>query len=288
MAEDIVTELGRHRTYWEPFCGSCAVLFAKTPSSQETVVDMHDGLVNLARVLQDESLAAELYGRAARTLYSTDLYEQSAAWLDRWVSLQDSQACDIDAAYHFFVVSWMGRNGTSGCCRTNWQPSIRYTPGGGSSSTRFHAAVDSIPWWHDRLRKVVIIKGDAFDHIPKLPDVPELAIYADPPYLHSTRGSGGGSRYLHDFTEANGGVGLFDRQGDDHERLAAELMRFKQARVVVSYYDHPRLPRLYPGWTLRRLYRQKNLHVQNRRGVGHCEAPEVLLINGPSYAENGG
>jgi DNA adenine methylase len=285
MAEEIVAELGNHRAYWEPFCGSMAVLFAKEPASQETVIDMHDGLVNLARTLRSAGSAARLYARASRTLYSTDLYDQSAAWLDNWPGLQGSDGYDQEAAYHYFVVSWMGRNGTSGCVRTNWQPSIRYTPGGGSSSTRFRTAVESIPWWHERLRRVVILKGDAFNHLPKIPDMPGIAVYADPPYLQCTRGSGGGSRYLHDFTECNeaDAGGLFDRQ-DDHARLAAELTRFKEARVVVSYYDHPRLESLYPGWTVRRMYRQKNLHVQNRRGVGKCEAPEVLLINGPSYA----
>lgn len=37
---------------------------------------------------------------------------------------------------------------------------------------------------------------------------------------------------------------------DDHARLAKELLRFKRARVVVSYYDDPRLAELYPDWTI--------------------------------------
>lgn len=282
LAGEIVTELGPHHSYWEPFCGSAAVLFAKEPSRQETLIDLHGELTNLAAVLADEDLAVRLYSRTSRTIYSTELFRQSLEWLDRrgeaaWGSP------DLEAAYHYFVCAWMGRNGCAGCTRTSFQPSIRYTTGGGSSSTRFRSAVESIPAWHERLRNAIVIWGDAFDHLPKIEDSAEVAIYADPPYIRTTRGVGGGSNYKHDFTEPEGAMPLFGVD-DDHARLASELRRFKRARIVVSYYEHPRLAKLYPGWTVRKLYRQKNLHVQNRRGEGRCEAPEVLIINGPSYA----
>ena len=47
---------------------------------------------------------------------------------------------------------------------------------------------------------------------------------------------------------------------------------------------------LYPAdrWTKRCVHRMKNLHVQNGRGSKRTIAPEVLLINGPSYAGGGG
>lgn len=37
MADEIVAELGKHTQYFEPFCGSMAVLLAKQEVSQETV-----------------------------------------------------------------------------------------------------------------------------------------------------------------------------------------------------------------------------------------------------------
>lgn len=283
MAPEIVTELGTHRAYWDCFCGSMAVLLAKPVSSQETAIDKHGFLTNLARVLQAEESAVALYARAARTICSTVLYHDSHEWLCRRGEIEGGSA-DEDAAYHYFIVSWIGRNGTAGCTRTNYQPALRYTPGGGAGAVRFVSAVESIPAWHHRLRNVIVIHGDAFDHICRIDDVDGVAIYADPPYLHATRGGGGGSQYLHDFTEAGDVYSLFGEK-DDHARLAEALRRFKRARIVVSYYDHPRISQLYPGWTIRRVYRQKNLHVQNKRGMGHCEAPEVLLLNGPSYAK---
>lgn len=274
MAPMIADVLGEHRAYWEPFCGSMAVLFAKKPSQQETVNDLHGHLINLARVLADPQQAVDLYARAARTLCSTDLFYQAAEWLD---ALPDDQVLgNPEAAYHYFLVSWMGRNGISGCVRTKWQPAKRFTPGGGSSSSRWRSAAESIPDWHARLRQVAILNEDAFGLIEKIADVAGVAIYADPPYMRVTRGSGGGSRYLHDFNERS--EPLFTC-ANDHERLAELLGQFQQARVVVSYYDHPRIRQLYDGWRVIECTRQKYLHMQNRRGQARCDAPEILLVN---------
>ena len=85
---------------------------------------------------------------------------------------------------------------------------------------------------------------------------------------------GHSDRYKHEFVP------------EQHTQLAELLDRFQNARVVVSYYEHPMLVELYPEdrWTKRDVYRNKNLHVQNRRGANPTIAPEVLLVNGPSYA----
>jgi DNA adenine methylase len=110
MAETIIAELGPHRAYWELFGGSAAVLLAKEPAQQETFVELHGQLVNLAKVLQEPARARDLYWRAISTLYCTDIFAASQAWLE-----ENPEAEGIEAAYHYFVCSWMGRNGTSGC-----------------------------------------------------------------------------------------------------------------------------------------------------------------------------
>ena len=73
--------------------------------------------------------------------------------------------------------------------------------------------------------------------------------------------------------------------GDDHERLAEILSAYKKARVIVSYYDHPRIREIYRGWTFVDHTRQKQLHSMNGRGQRKQDANEVLIINGPSYAK---
>ena len=268
LAAVIVEELGPHKSYWEPACGSMAVLFAKEPSSHETVNDLHGDLVNLARVVQGPA-APELYDRLQRTLMCEDLVLEAKAKVSEPYRAQGNG--DADRAYWYFLISWAGRNGVSGTRRSNYQMAVRWTSGGGSGAIRFCSAVHSLPWWHQRLRRVEILCRDLFDVVPRIDDQVGTVLYLDPPYFRAGARSGS-QAYLYDF------------QPVDHQRLATEARRFQKARVVVSYYDHPDLPELYPGWTRRMVYRQKNLHVQNRRGAGQCLAPEVLLINGPSFA----
>ena len=277
LAPIIVDELGRHDSYFEPFCGSMAVLFAKEPSRQELACDLHGHLTNLAWVLQDDALAVRLYDRLTRTLFCESVLEDAKTNLEG----RNYAACtpDVDRAHWFFIHSWCARNGTSGSARMSFQIAVRWTANGGSPTTRFRNAIESIPAWHERLRNVVILNRDAFEVIPKIPDEPGVAIYCDPPYLHTTRTGNGDGGYLHDFDEYDG---LFSDQ-DDHARLARALLRFERARVVVSYYAHPRLEKLYPDWTLRECTIQKNMHNQSELGGGRFAAPEVLLINGPSY-----
>lgn len=275
LAATIVTELGPHRAYFEPFCGSLAVLLAKPAAAMETVNDLHGDLVNLARVLASDD-AENLYERLIRTLCSEDLYEQACRIVAAPLAFAPCLS-DLNRAYWFFILSWLGRNGTSGSVRRNFALAVRWTPGGGSGGKRFMAAVDSIPAWHQRLRVPTILNRDAFEIIPRISDEKGVAIYVDPPYIHATRsGHGGGSRYLHDFHDGD----LLNE--DDHARLAKMLRRFQCARVVVSYYEHPRLAGLYPGWTTRKCTVSKQLHLQNRRGAERADAPEVLLINGPT------
>lgn len=286
MAPAIVAELGKHTQYFEPFCGSMAVLFAKAPSQKETANDLHGDLINLARVCQDEQAATDLFARLSTVLFSEDLLDQARKQLEP----PDLDICDVgansemtDRAYWYFLASWMGRNGTAGTARLDYQIAVRWTKGGGSPTVRFHNAIESIPWWHHRLQNVVILRRDAFKIIERFEDVKETAIYVDPPYHSVTRSEGSikngrGGKYLHEFDH---GGGMFE---DDHQRLAEILRGYRKARIVVSYYDHPKIRELYQGWTFVDHTRQKHLHAQNGRGARPKQAPEVLIINGPSYA----
>ena len=146
------------------------------------------------------------------------------------------------------------------------------TANGGDAAPRFRGVVGSLPAFRRRLRDVLILRRNAFEWLPKVADVSSCAIYADPPYIDKS------DNYQHDFADG------FMGEPDDHERLRDVLAKFKQARVVVSYYDHPRVRELYAGWTFVDHSRQKHLHVQAGRGKGKKKAPEILILNGPSFA----
>jgi len=265
LAPAIVHALGPHRCYVEPFCGSMAVLLAKPPTTIEIVNDLHTDLVNLARCIACPTAGPQLYRRLRRSLFCEQLLHDAAAK----IRAARSTACpqiDPDRAYWFFLFSWMGRNGIAGQEHQTASICARFNTGGGSTTTRWKSCVNSIPTWKRRLANVQILNRDAFAVLESAHDGPATAIYCDPPYLAKTKS------YIHDFTPA------------DHRRLAAALGRFRQARVVVSYYDHPDLADLYPDWTIQRIEVIKALSNATAAPDAN-RAVEVLLINRPHHPQ---
>lgn len=267
LAPRIVAEFGEHSQYFEVFCGSCAVLLAKPAARMEYVNDLKGELVNLIRVVQDPELGPKLYRACRRTIMCEQLFKAAA---QRWKERGDRPAPetpDMDAAIDYFYTSWVGRNGVTGTQSYNQGFAARYTSKGGHAGTRWVSSVNSIPAWRRRMRSVVVLNRDAFGLIEKIEDESSTVIYADPPYLVK------GAKYRHDFSDG------------DHDRLAGLLARFKKARVVVSYYAHPRLVALYPldRWLHINTPVPKSMLNGNGRGSKPVDAPEVLLINGPSY-----
>ena len=297
LAPVIVEELGPHRAYWEPFCGGLPVLLAKEPSTFETVSDLFGDLMNLANVLRSESHAVELYGRLSRMLMHEDIFHQAAESWHRRGYQSAPEEPSVERAWEFFVCSWMGRNGVSGTSSYNQGFCVRYTKNTGHAATRFLSAVESIPAWHHRLRAVTILSRCAFGLLDRIEDAEGVVIYVDPPYLIK------GARYIFDDDRRPEGVASVEwvaavewawrNPTDDlkperiawHKCLASRLSRFKKTRVVLSYYQHPLLRVLYPGWTLRDTPTTKakvNQGMYHQKGG--VEAPEVLLMNGPSLA----
>ena len=268
LSPEIVKEFGSHRAYWEPFCGSMAVLFAKEVATMETVNDLHGDLINLARVVQHDELSVQLFSRLTRVACAEPLHREAAERHRGRGNVPAGDSPCVDRAADYFLCSWLGRNGVAGTSSYNQGFCRRFTKNGGHAATRFTSAIDSIPGWWDRLRAVTILNDDAFSLLERIEDAAGVVIYVDSPYIVK------GAKYVHDL------------KSDDHDRLAELLRRFKRTRVIVSYYDHERLAGMYPGWTTRRLKATKALVNQGARDSGGAvDAPEVLLINGPSLVE---
>lgn len=259
MAPSIIEALGPHRAYWEPFCGSMAVLLAKPKCRMETVSDLHGDLINLARVVRDPAGSQKLRELVRLMFCSDDELRLANAELKRTTCTDDM---DVARAATYFAASWMTRNGVAGLreSKTVTKLCVRWTKTGGSAGTRWTNAVHSIAAWHRRLQAVVVLRRDGFGVLEQIADEADAVIYCDPPYFSKS------DAYQHDFASA------------DHDRLADILKRFKKARVVLSYYDHPRLTELYPRWSLRDCSRLKNLGNTNLNKP-KALAPEVLLIN---------
>ncbi len=281
LAPRIVAELGKHRVYWEVFAGGMAVLFAKEPTVMETVNDLHGDLINLARVVHSDELAPVLFDRVNRTAMHEGVFAEARARTLARKNAPASDVPDLQRAADYMVCAWLGRNGVSGTSSYNQGFCVRYTANGGHAAKRFQSVAESIPAWWQRLRNVTILNRNARELLPRIEDKAGTALYIDPPYFEK------GAKYVHDFDDAAEFAGMFCGDEDrpmSHGELAELLSRFKKSRVVVSYYDHPEIRRLYRGWTFIDCTMTKSLVNQGMRSKeGAVKAPEVLIVNGPSF-----
>lgn len=302
LAPTIVQELGQHTAYWEIFCGGMAVLLSKPPCSMETVNDLHQELTNLASVIQGQKTGPLFYRWLRRVWMTEDQFNESDKIVRDGEKLPPMDTACLDRAFHYFIASWLGRNGCSGTpASTKGTFCVRYTANGGAPAKRLNSVIETIPAWRRRLRNVTILNRDGFDLLTRIEDAPGTAIYCDGPYLKK------GARYLHDDDsrpsctedEWRNAVAWARKHHDDsitieriawHKLLADRNSRFTKARVVVSYYDHPLLTELYPlaRWTHRKIEVSKAMAHQGARGKNETKATEVLLLNGPSYVEGEG
>lgn len=265
IAARIDAAIGDHRVFFDPFCGSMAPLLAKRRATIETVNDLHGDATNIARVIQHPRLGPKLYRQLRRTLFCQEFFTEVQAQFRaeglRFAKTFDSP--DLERAVKFSIYSWFGRNGVIGTNGGN-NFCVRYTGNGGSPSTRWRSFVSSIPAFHRRLQGVIILREDGFNILERVEDAAGVAIYCDPPYLQKS--------FLYEY----------DFAPQDHVRLAEVLNRFKKTRVALSYYDHPDLAHLYPGWQKIHIDMTKAMVSQGQRGKSGkaVKAPEVLLVNG--------
>ena len=110
LADWIGGLLPPHEIYLEPFFGSGAVFFRKAPARLETINDIDGNVVNLFRVLreQTEQLAA--------------LVELTPWARDEYYASYEKSGNDLEDARRFLVRCWQAF-GTMTAARTGWRHS---------------------------------------------------------------------------------------------------------------------------------------------------------------------
>lgn len=226
LAPWILTFFPQHNVYVEPFGGAASVLLQKPRVAAEVYNDVEHGIVNLFRILRVPYQAAELQRLMELTPFARDQLE--------WA--YEPAINDMDAAHKLLVRSFLGRGSDSATrqCRTGFRTLLsdeRALPAQG-----FARWPDSIPDFTERLRGVVIENGPAIEIITRF-DTPGTLIYADPPYLFSTRSSmkGRSHGYKHEMTD------------DDHRELAT-VLHGARGMVVLSGYPSELYQSLYGDW----------------------------------------
>jgi len=221
LARRIAALLPSHSHYVEPYAGSLAVLLGKPPSTMETVNDLDGDLMTFWRVLRDDPL--ELERVCAMTPHSRG--EHQAAY-DRPAELSD-----LERARRVWVCLTQGRVGQ--LKRTGWRHYL--DPAGSSIGMPGYLAgyVARMAPACERLARVSLECRPALELIEAFAPHDDVLLYVDPPYLGSTRASGG---YVHEM-----------RTAVDHRELAGALSPVR-GTVVLSGYPSPLYDGLYAGW----------------------------------------
>jgi DNA adenine methylase len=248
LADWIIRHMPRHQIYLEPFFGSGAVLFNKNPSRTETINDIDGNVVNLFRVIRERP--EELAGMVCFTPWARDEYMpllRSADEPESFVKTGD----DLEDARRFLVRCWMAFNGSTSDY-TGWASDVagkQYS----SIARRWDRVPERIIWAADRLKLVQIENQPAVKLIERYRSQ-ETLIYADPPYVTSTR---------------NSRAYKFEMSDDDHLELL-EALDGHPGPVLLSGYASD----LYDG-------RLKHWRRETTRGLalGYKKREEVLWIN---------
>jgi len=218
IAPWIISHFPPHRVYTEVFGGAASVLMRKQRSEVEVYNDLDQQVVNLFRVLRDDS--TELERLLGYTPYSRDEYVLSQVPANDPIE----QARRTLVAYWFSMSTDSSKNppGSIGGFRS-------YS--GRNLAKEWVGVLDTITHISERLRLVYIENDDAVSVLLRN-DYPDALHYVDPPYAPSTRSSGG---YRHDMQES------------EHEALAAALHQL-EGMVILSGYDCPMYAELFPDW----------------------------------------
>jgi DNA adenine methylase len=220
-ARRIAALLPPHGHYVEPYCGSLAVLLAKSRSGMETVNDLDRALVAFWRMLRERP--ADLARHCALTPHSLAEF--------RGAEDVDAPADDLEAARRIWIRLTQGRAGT--LCNTGWRHFVDPAGSTFGMPDYLDGYVARMAAAAERLHHVSLECRPALELVEWYGRSEDVLLYVDPPYLRSTRNSGA---YRHEMTEA------------DHRGLAAALGIAKASVVLSGYASDLYDLELYPGW----------------------------------------
>lgn len=224
LAKWIINFFPNHHSYLEPFFGSGAVLFNKPRSNIETVNDLDGNVVNLFECIREDP--EKIARMAYYTPYAREVYEKArtAAPKDKY-----------ESALYFYIRCNMGHGFRTNGEKVGWKNDVQ-------GRERAYAAQDwcSLPdkifQAAERLRGVQIENRPAVELIRRF-NSPKVLIYADPPYMLSTRH---GKQYRHEMDDAA------------HAELLEALLAHK-GPVILSGYDNPLYQKELKGWHQERM-----------------------------------
>lgn len=243
LASWIISHFPEHHSYVEPFFGSGAVLFTKQRSNIETVNDLDGDVTNLFEWIRNdpERLAREIYW----TPYARDVYEKA------WVA-QHTEKDSFKRAVYFYIRMMMGRGFRTTGEKVGWKNDVQGSEKA-YAATYWCKTPDVIFEAAERLRGVQIENRPAVDLIERF-NSPDVLIYADPPYVLSTRY---GKQYRCEMTDS------------EHIDLL-DVLKAHKGPVIISGYENQLYDDALSGWNRDTVYSRTQTCARRR---------EVLWMN---------
>lgn len=222
LAPWIIQHFPPHNVYVEPFGGAASVLLRKPRSYAEVYNDLDDDVVNLFRVLRDNSQARSLLFALDHTPFARTEFDEAYRPTDD----------PVERARRLIIRSFMGfgSDGHNGARPTGFRANSNRS--GTTPAHDWANYVGPLSAIVDRLEGVVIENRPAIEVMAQQ-DTPTTLHYVDPPYVWETRSTAKNSsrkNYQHEMSN------------DDHRQLL-DFLQTLQGMVVLSGYSHP----LYDG-----------------------------------------
>lgn len=234
LLRHILPLIPEHTLYTEPFCGGCAVLFAKQPVECEVINDTNVELVNFYRVAKSQYLA--LKEMIDATLHSREIHAHA-----RHINEHPSFFTPVDRAWAVWVCTKLGFasmiDGTFGYDRS------------GATTQKLRNGKEAFTEeLCERLGHVTVECEDGLRVITRY-DREGAFHFVDPPYVGSDCGHYNGT-----FDEA------------DFEKLLNILSEVK-GKFMLTMFPHPLIEKFAAahGWKIHRLDRTITASKVSRR-----------------------
>lgn len=196
------------------------MLYAKEPSRIETVNDLDRDVVNFFRVVQNPESREQLQEWLTYTPYARQVYDEA---------YQRDPESPVERA-GLFAVRSMQAHGFRTSEKTGWKRDV-YGREAAYAVRFWNELPETLAEMAARLKKVQIENKPALELIRAF-DHENVLIYADPPYVLSTRER---RQYRHEMTD------------EDHRELLETLCSCR-ARVILSGYDCDLYREYLSGW----------------------------------------
>lgn len=213
IANWIISHFPRHHSYLEPFFGSGAVLFNKTPSNIETVNDLDLNVVNFFRCIrEDPTKLAKIIEATPYSRYEYDSMYYAEDPEDRF-----------EKARQFLIKCWQGHGYRVNQYKVGWKNDVQGRERA-YAMRHWNELLERILLAAERLKQVQVECMPAIDLIKRF-NFPGVLIYCDPPYLINTRSAHVKQQYAHEMLSEQ-----------DHVELLEVLLQFS-GYVVISGYE---------------------------------------------------